>query len=110
MKNENETKNEDEMEKILQQRLESYDSNVAAARAIFERKNREYGDSIRFGGMLAASYEIVGAAMRLPYLVFFAEDHGRSKVEKLFDIYLDIMNYANIALQMMREENYEGRF
>lgn len=99
-----------ELNKVVKERLESYDSNVAAAREIFERKNTEYGDSIRFGGMLAASYEIVGAAMRLPTLVFFAADHGRSNTKKLYDIYLDIMNYANIALQMMREENFEGKF
>ncbi|HPC25892.1 MAG TPA: hypothetical protein PK410_00025 [Paludibacteraceae bacterium] len=99
-----------ELNKVVKERLESYDSNVAAAREIFERKNTEYGDSIRFGGMLAASYEIVGAAMRLPTLVFFAADHGRSNTEKLYDIFLDIMNYANIALQMMREENFEGKF
>jgi len=100
----------EELKKTVQRRLESYDSNVAAAREIFEKKNTEYGDSIRFGGMLAASYEIVGAAMRLPNLVFFTEDHGRSKADKLFDIYLDIMNYANIALQMLKEENFEGKF
>ncbi len=99
-----------ELNKVVKERLESYDSNVAVAREIFERKNTEYGDSIRFGGMLAASYEIVGAAMRLPTLVFFAADHGRSNTEKLYDIFLDIMNYANIALQMMREENFEGKF
>lgn len=95
---------------ITQARLKVYDSNVEVAREIFERKNCEYGDSIRFGGMLAASYEIVGAAMRLPNLVFFAQDHGRGKADKLYDIFMDIMNYANIALQMLREENYEGRF
>ena len=99
-----------ELNKVVKERLESYDSNVAVAREIFERKNTEYGDSIRFGGMLAASYEIVGAAMRLPTLVFFAADHGRSNTKKLYDIFLDIMNYANIALQMMREENFEGKF
>jgi hypothetical protein len=98
------------IEELIKTRLESYDSNVIAAREVFATKNTEYGDSIRFGGVLAASYEIVGAAMRLPTLMFFSADHGRNKAEKLYDIFLDIMNYANIALQMMREDNWEGRF
>jgi hypothetical protein len=80
------------------------------ARELFIKRNTEYGDSIRFGGVLSACYEIVGASMRFPTLVFFTSDHGRSRKAKLFDILLDIMNYANIALMLMKEDNWEGKF
>jgi hypothetical protein len=91
-------------------RLESYDANIGDARELFARKNTDYGDSIRFGGVLSACYNIMGAAMRLPTLMFFAADHGRSKQDKLYDIFLDLINYANIAMMMMKEDNWEGRF
>ena len=101
------------MEQISEQtkaRLESFDEACQAGREIFCLKNTEYGDSIRFGGMLAAAYEIVGAAMRLPTLIFFSADHGRSKQEALYNIFQDIHNYANIAALMMKENNFEGKF
>jgi hypothetical protein len=90
-------------------RLESFDSACTAGKQIFSDKNTEYGDSIRFGGTLAAAYQIVGAAMRLPALMFTAADHGRSKSEILYDVLLDIHNYANIAIMMMKENNWEGK-
>lgn len=93
-----------------QERLVDFDAGCAAGRALFEDKNTSYGDSIRFGGVLAACYEIVGAAMRLPKMVFFAPDHGRSKTAELYDILLDIHNYALIALMLMKEDNWEGKF
>ena len=91
-------------------RLESFDEACQAGRELFVRKNTEYGDSIRFGGVLAACYEIVGAAMRLPALVFFSSDHGRGKAEALYNVFQDIHNYSNIALLLMKESNWEGRF
>jgi hypothetical protein len=91
-------------------RVESFLLACKAGKEIFEEKNTEYGDSIRFGGVLAACYEIVGAAMRLPTLVFHAPDHGRSKSESLYNILVDIHNYANIAIMLMKEDNWEGKF
>ena len=90
-------------------RLGSFSMACEAGQEIFKTKNTEYGDSIRFGGALAACYEIVGAAMRLPTLVFFKADHGRSRATLLYGILLDIHNYANIAIMMMKENNWEGR-
>jgi len=101
------------MEQISEQtkiRLESFVTVCKTGQELFERKNTEYGDAIRFGGVLGACYGIIGAAMRLPTLVFFSADHGRSRAEKLYDILLDIHNYANIATMFMKEQNWEGRF
>jgi hypothetical protein len=91
-------------------RLESFKEVCDAGIELFERKNTDYGDAIRYGGALAACYEIVGAAMRLPKLMFFAPDHGRSKAAALYNVLIDIHNYADIALMMMKENNWEGRF
>jgi hypothetical protein len=100
----------DKISDITKARLESFDLGCQVGREIFAEKNTEYGDSIRFGGVLAACYEIVGAAMRLPALIFFSADHGRSKTEALYNVFMDIHNYANIALMLMKEDNWEGKF
>lgn len=99
-----------EISETTKKRLEDFVEICNTGHKIFEEKNTDYGDSIRFGGLLAACYEIVGAAMRLPKLVFFAPDHGRNKAAKIYDVLLDIHNYAAIALMMMKDDNWEGKF
>lgn len=99
-----------EISEETRKRVEDFKEICKTGEAIFAEKNTDYGDSIRFGGVLAACYEIVGAAMRLPKLVFFSSDHGRAKTEKIYDVLLDIHNYAAIALIMMKENNWEGKF
>lgn len=100
----------EQISEVTKARLESFDEGCQAGRELFARKNTEYGDSIRFGGVLAACYELVGAAMRLPTLVFFSADHGRSKQEALYNVFQDLHNYANIAILLLKEENWEGKF
>ena len=91
-------------------RVDSFQMACDAGLELFTKKNTEYGDAIRFGGVLGACYAIVGAAMRLPTLVFFSADHGRSRSEVLYDIFMDIHNYANIAMMLMKENNWLGQF
>lgn len=99
------------MSKIVEseaQQLDHFEKLCDGARELFIEKNREYGDSIRFGGVLSACYNIVGAAMRLPKLVFQSPDHGRSAHEKVRDILRDIHNYAVIGLIYMDNDNWLG--
>lgn len=93
----------------MTERLVAFTKNCAEGQRIFKLKNKQYGDSIRFGGVIAACYNIVGAAMRLPQLVFYSKEHGRKSKDKLIDILLDVHNYANIALLMIQDNNWEGK-
>lgn len=89
-------------------RAKQFDQQVSWAREVFLSKNEEYGDSIRFGGVLSACYNIVGAAMRLMRLVFHTEDHGQRKKEIVRGIIVDILNYAAIGLIFIDEDNWLG--
>lgn len=77
-------------------------------RNLMMRKNAEYGNSIRFGGVLSACYNIVGAAMRLPAMVFRSVDHGQKQADEIWDILIDIHNYSLIAMMYIRSDNWIG--
>jgi len=79
-----------------------------AGRHLFALKNKQYGNAITKTGVLGAVVELIGACARLPQMVLKAPDHGRSAKSKLFDVLLDIHNYANIALLMLDSDNWEG--
>ena len=86
----------------------AFESHCEAGAELFLIKNRQYGNSIVRTGVLGACVELIGACARLPQLVLKAMDHGRSTPEVLRDVFLDIHNYANIALMMLEQENWEG--
>jgi hypothetical protein len=76
---------------------------------LFERKNTEYGNSIEATGVLGASIEIIGAAARLPKLVLKNPLRIPYVHTILRDIFMDIANYAIIALMMIDKQNWTGR-
>ena len=88
----------------------AYRSVVDRAFKMFQQKNRQYEDGIRFTGVLGACVEIFGAAMRLPPMVLRSADHGKSNMNKLRGILGDIVNYGVIAIIMMEDDNWEGKY
>ena len=92
----------------MSNRQERFEDACQMAEEIFILKNKLYGDSIRFGGVLSACYNIVGAAMRLIPLVFQSAGHGQDRSETVEDILIDIHNYASIALMFIKEHNWLG--
>lgn len=75
---------------------------------LFAQKNEQYGNTIVETGVLGASVELVGAVARLKKMVLKSGDGGKSNREALIDIFMDIHNYANIALMMLEEDNFTG--
>lgn len=75
---------------------------------LFAVKNEQYGNAIITTGVLGASVELIGAAARLRKLVLTSEGHGRNEVRSLIDVFMDLHNYSNIALMMLRDNNWEG--
>jgi len=80
-----------------------------ACQKLFEEKNAKYGDSIVYTGVLGATVELVGCVGRLRKLVLHSANAGQSEFEVLLDVLKDTLNYANIAMQMMQEENWKGK-
>lgn len=75
---------------------------------MFIAKNTEYGDAIIETGVLGAVVEAVAVVARLKQLVQKNPEHGRDCVEQVRDKFRDLQNYANIGLQMLAEENFDG--
>lgn len=87
-----------------------FDEICEYSKELFRLKNSQYGDAIWYTGVLGASVELIGAVARLPQLVLRNPEHGRNSRESLIDIFTDIHNYANIALMMLKADNWEGEF
>lgn len=93
----------------LQTRLQQYDEAVAKARELFERKNREYGDAIRWGGAAGAAIEFIGIAGRVKKVVLDGEHLSAEQREEILrDKFIDAINYGAIGLLMLEERNYSG--
>lgn len=75
---------------------------------MFIAKNTEYGDAITETGVLGAVVEAVAVVARLKQLVQKNPEHGRDCTEQVRDKFRDLQNYANIGLQMLAEENFDG--
>lgn len=78
------------------------------AKSIFAQKNREYGDSIRYGGVLGPIIEFIGLSGRLKKLIVLNPKHGRGLKKLLRNILMDMIVYSVIAMMMMNENNWEG--
>lgn len=83
---------------------------------LFDKKNKEYGNSIEATGVLGATIELIGAVARLPILILRNPTHGRDKFSAIRNVFMDIVNYGIIALMMLNETmpdgtpgNWEGR-
>lgn len=87
-----------------------FDELCENSKELFRLKNAQYGDAIWYTGVLGAAVELIGAVARLPKLVLRNPTHGRDHKASLTDIFMDIHNYANIALMMLQADNWEGEF
>jgi hypothetical protein len=85
-----------------------YRKEIDKCLSLFVQKNEEYGDTIKKTGVLGASVELIGTCARLPKLVLRSASRGRDNDAALRNVFMDIANYAVIALIMMSENNWEG--
>jgi hypothetical protein len=94
----------------MDERRMHFNMECGRATAVFVKKNQEYGDAIVETGVLGASVELVGAIARLRQMVLSTGDGGKGADPKsLRNLFVDVHNYANIALMMMEEENWLGK-
>lgn len=95
---------EENIEKIHARRLIIFDEMCRSSRALFDRKNMEYRDSIRLFGFVGAVQQLVGSVIRLLTL----SDNIDKNRGKIIDLLMDTHNYANIAMIMLNDQNYYG--
>ena len=84
-------------------RLSQYDAVTNVAREIFERKNKDYGDSFAIYGPVGVIVRLGDKIQRLSSV----SKNGISFVEteKLEDTLFDLANYAKMALMLLKENN-----
>jgi hypothetical protein len=73
------------------------------ARALFSKKNKDYGDAF-------ANYGVIGVLMRMQDKLSRGISISKSKIElvedeSLKDTLLDLHNYAAMALMLMQEKD-----
>lgn len=73
------------------------------ARALFSKKNKDYGDAF-------ANYGVIGVLMRMQDKISRGISISKSKIElvedeSLKDTLLDLHNYAAMALMLMQEND-----
>lgn len=95
-------------EAIYEHRVRVFRQLCRENQAVFEEKNKQYGDAIRLTGVLGAAIELIGCVNRLQQLVVKAPGHGRGNEEAIFNVLTDAHNYANIAAMMLEDQNWEG--
>lgn len=78
-------------------------------RAILIERNKQYGNSIEWTGVLGAVVEIVAKTARLVQLVLRDSEHGRQNRIAVKDSFRDLHNYTVIGLEMLNKENWDGR-
>jgi hypothetical protein len=76
--------------------------------AVFVIKNNQYGNGIRYTGLLGSAVEVFGAAMRIPFLIIRASDHGLTNKRKIRGILGDILIYTAISIMHIDNNNWEG--
>lgn len=76
---------------------------------LFSYKNKAYGNAFEIYGVLGVVCEILGAVNRLPQLVLWSPDHGKSAKDNIRDILMDLHNFANMAIMCLDNNNWDGR-
>jgi len=89
-------------------RLKQFDKVCAAGRKIFEEKNAQYGDSFARTGVLGATVTMIGDVDRLRQMVLKSPDFGKSQQSSIVEVLKDVHNYANMALLLLAEGNWDG--
>lgn len=97
------------IEEIKNPQLDHFHSLCHNNMHLFARKNKEYGNAFEVYGVLGVVCEILGAAARLPQLVLWAADHGKSKRESVANVLMDLHNFANMAIMCLERDNWDGR-
>lgn len=96
------------------ERLVQYDQNVAEARALFAERNVEYGDSFASWGLMGTGIELTNCTARLHALLGtmsrcrYDEPLPPELVTALRNVFKDSINYANMSLMMLDEDNRLG--
>lgn len=86
-----------------------FEAECREGQVLFAEKNAEYDSAFRKYGVLGVVMEIMGVVNRLPPMVIWQVDHGRSKREKLIDVFRDLHNFAVMALLCLGDDNWDGR-
>jgi hypothetical protein len=95
---------------VYEKRMYQWDQITKDARELFNRKNREYEDTIHTTGVLGAAVELIGVSARLRPMILHRADHGWGVKDALKkNIFVDILIYAVIALIMLQEDNWSGK-
>jgi len=90
--------------------LQMFDSYCTQGREIFVRKNKAYGGSYHWMGLIGVVSEIAGISMRLVSAVFNNFGNIESNRESVKDALLDLHNYANMGLICLENDNILGEF
>lgn len=86
-----------------------FEDNCATCQEIFAIKNEQYGNTIVETGVLGAAVELVGYAGRLKKLVLKSDGYKKKEYDSIIrNVFIDMHNYATIALMMLDMENYDG--
>lgn len=86
-----------------------FGSHCTDAKKLFKEKNAQYGNAFESYGVLGVVCEILGAVHRLPQLVLWQPDHGRSRKELIREILQDIHNFSVMAIMVLDKDNWDGR-
>ncbi len=89
-------------------RKHQFQEQAQKALLLYLRKNDEYLDAVRQGGVLGAAVEFLGIGARLRALVIRNPQHGRDQAKDLRNVLTDALVYAAIALIMFDEQNFDG--
>lgn len=89
--------------------LANFRDAVDECKRVWVKRNKQYGDAIETGGVLAAAVELHGKAARLRQLVIKDPFHGEGNNGEVWDTLLDIANYAIIGMHMVATANWDGK-
>lgn len=87
--------------------LEQYNTEIEKCRALFEKKNTDYGSSWRILRPKSITDQILIKALRIRSI----EEKGENKVgESIADEFIGIYNYSIIGLMQLKYWNQETEF
>lgn len=97
-----------EIKRTPSDRSTFYSVQCLKAKDVFIQRNEEYKSAFEGMGVLGSAVELIGLAGRLLAMVIWRPDNGKGAKDKVYDIMLDIHNFANIGMQMIEEDNWNG--
>lgn len=88
-----------------------FEEVASAAKRLFQRKNREYENTIVHTGLLGASVELVGIGGRLKALILhrhFMETFTDDITKDVHNAFMDAIVYGVIGIMMLETGNLDG--